>query len=415
MKLRLALTMVPLLGCEPAPSPSSSAGSTVTRPSPAVASPVAVREPTRPIASSRPHAEAVLAAAAPTTPEPEPEPERSPSLEMTFVGDIIFGRYREDGYDPIPEPNQPVFDEIEALTRSDLLVGNLETPLVDGLPEHSPIGSPFPFGAEASMAQYLVAGGFGAVSLANNHAYDLRGPGIEQTPAILEQLGVVPLGAAARADGPRVETVEQGGWRVGFVAITVHSNVDSLAGVPAVPRVELEQIETRISPLVEQARMSHDVVAVLVHWGDEYADAPSWPQREAAFALVEAGADLVVGHHPHVLQGVERHGHGVIAYSLGNFLFENVKDVPRQTGVLRTRFDEVGCLSAVVFHPAFVKSVPVKHPAPAVGYMGGKVKERMQSLSQAMGQGWRDEGDDLQLEGLRCPGAPGPRPDPPAF
>lgn len=378
---------------EPAPS-----GAHVDRRVPLFApEPVEVSEP-----------EPVLAAVRPEPPKAPPPPPRKDTFEMTFVGDVIFGRYRDDGYDPIPEPGKPVFEEIGELTRSDLFVGNLETPLARELPAVSPIGSPYPFGADASLAAYLVQGGFDAVSLANNHAYDLRGPGVEQTPQILGELGIVPLGAA-RAEAPiRVETIEREGWRVGFVAITTHSNVDALPGVAPLPRVELPDLAERVTPLVEDARASHDLVVVLLHWGDEYADAPSWPQREAAFALVEAGADLVIGHHPHVLQGVERRGHGVIAYSLGNFLFENVKDVPRQTGVLRTRFDARGCLRAVVFHPAFVKSVPTKHPAPATDYMGSQVRERMQTLTDALGESWRQEGEDLVLEGSRCPAGPGP-------
>ncbi|MCA9652974.1 MAG: CapA family protein [Myxococcales bacterium] len=391
-----------------APALRSSSTAQTSRPRPAAGEPVLADVGPAPGPAAD---EPVLADALPPA-SAEPPPSRKDSLEMTFVGDVIFGRYREDGYDPIPEEGQPVFEEVAALMRSDLLVGNLETPLVDALPERTVEGASYSFGADATLARFLVHGGFDAMSLANNHAYDLGGSGVEQTPEILARLGVVPLGSA-RAEAPlRVETVEREGWRVGFVAVTTVSNVDALVGVPPLPRVELGELAERLSGLVEDARASHDLVVVLVHWGDEYADEPSWAQRRAAFTLVEAGADLVIGHHPHVLQGVERHGHGVIAYSLGNFLFENVKDVPRQTGVLRTRFDARGCLEAVVFHPAFVKSVPTKHPAPAVGHMGGKVKERMQALSRPLGQGWRDEGDDLVLEGLGCSGSRGPAPAP---
>ena len=69
------------------------------------------------------------------------------------------------------------------------------------------------------------------------------------------------------------------------------------------------------------------------------------------------GVDLVVGHHPHVLQGIERHGRGAIAYSMGNFLFENTNAVPRLTGVLRARFDARRCLDTLTFHPAYILSL----------------------------------------------------------
>lgn len=331
-------------------------------------------------------------------------------IELTFVGDIIFGRYREDGYDPIPGPGDDVFGEVTDLMASDLLVGNLETPLVRELPTGSPIVSTYRFGADAELASHLRRGGFGAVSLANNHAFDMRGAGVQQTPEILDELGVVALGAP-RDDGPplRVETMHRKGWRIGFVAITVPANIDHLEGLPPLPRVAASAIAEEVGPVVAAARQSHDVVAVLVHWGQEYAEQPAPRQRRAAHALIDAGADLVIGHHPHVLQGVEHYGGGVIAYSLGNFVFENVKPIPRQTAILRTRFEADGCMSRVVMHPAFVKSVPFKHPAPAVGYLGGKVKARIRAQGQPLGSTWRDEGDALAMAGLGCPATRGHR------
>lgn len=354
--------------------------------------------------------EPVLAATAvPAADALEPAPGRSASLELTFVGDVILGRYRDDGYDPIPDGVSEPFAEVGALLRSDLVVGNLETPLVRTLPQASPVGARYSFGADAALARHLVPAGFDALSLANNHAYDMLATGVEETPAILRELGITPLGGASEAsdEAVRVETIEREGWRVGFVAVTTQSNVRPLPGLPLppLPLVEQAELAARVVPLVEDARVSHDLVVVLVHWGLEYADEPDWQQQQAARAMIEAGADLVIGHHPHVLQGIERHGHGLIAYSLGNFLFENVKEIPRQTGVLRVRYDGRGCMEAVVLHPAFVKSVPIKHPVPATGFMAQQVRARVRALSERWGTRFRDEGEDLVVEGLGCPRA----------
>jgi poly-gamma-glutamate synthesis protein (capsule biosynthesis protein) len=408
-----------LLACDPEPVASSAGEARVveahdardrdgaTAPPPAErAAPRAADEPApvpAAIAAARPVDEAAAG--------PWP-PMRAEPFELTFVGDVILGRYRDAGYDPIPDGEHEPFAAVAELLRSDLVVGNLETPLVRTLPAQSPVGARYSFGADAALARHLVPAGFHALSLANNHAYDMLGTGVEQTPAILRELGIAPLGAARPAgdpaeadDGPvRVETIEREGWRVGFVAVTTVSNVPPLAGVAPLPLVETADLEAKVVPLVEDARVAHDLVVVLVHWGLEYADEPDWVQRQAARAMVEAGADLVIGHHPHVLQGIERHGHGLIAYSLGNFLFENVKEIPRLSGVLRVRYDGRGCMQAVVLHPAFVKSVPIKHPAPATGYMAAQVRERVRSLSRRFGTRLRDEGEDLVLEGLRCPG-----------
>jgi poly-gamma-glutamate synthesis protein (capsule biosynthesis protein) len=335
-------------------------------------------------------------------PAPPPEPTKAESLTLTFVGDVIFGRYRETGFDPIPEDGFPVFEAMASAMSSDMLLGNLETPLVYDLPERSPIGSKFAFGASKEHAQYLVDGGFAAVSLANNHWYDQRLTGVEETPKILEELGIVPLGAPTReAEVFRVEPVEAKGWRVGVVAFTNRSNAPQRDDAPTLPFLNAREVAGTVAPVVEAARDDYDLIIGFVHWGEEYEDGPSGAQRNAAHALIDAGADLVVAHHPHVLQGVEVYGDGLIAYSLGNFLFENTNDPARLSGVLRVTVRDDGCREAVRFHPAYVKRLPVQHPVPAAGYMGRKVRERMRMVSRRFATTWDDvevgEGVDLVL------------------
>ena len=339
----------------------------------------------------------------PEEPTPPPDPEKAPTLEMTFVGDVIFGRYRESGYDPIPEGDHEVFDEVAELLRSDLLVGNLETPLVRELPSTSPIGARFQFGASFEHAQHLVRGGFTAMSLANNHWFDMRLEGVEQTPVLLEELGIVPLGAAHKPPRFEVVTIERNGWRVGFVAATTRTNAVLREELPQTPYLRTRDLVDTLGPLLQGARDTHDLLVVGLHWGDEYADAPDFGQVKAARGLIEAGADLVIGHHPHVLQAVEVHAGGLIAYSLGNFLFENTNDPPRQTGVLRTRFRaDDRCLDHVVFHPAYIKRMPVQHPVPATGFMGRKVRDRMMTLGKKFETTWQQEGEDLVLVRPPC-------------
>ncbi|MCR9159915.1 MAG: CapA family protein [Nannocystaceae bacterium] len=325
----------------------------------------------------------------PTEPLPEPKPPKSDALTLTFVGDIIFGRYRETGFDPIPEDGYAVFEPMGAALRSDMLIGNLETPLVYELPPTSPIGSKFAFGASKEHAQLLVDGGFSAVSLANNHWYDQRLAGVEQTPKILEELGIVPLGAPTHDDVFRVQPVEAKGWRVGVLAFTNRSNAPQRDDAPTLPFLSAREVPDTLAPIIEAAREDYDVLVGFVHWGEEYEDGPSGAQKKAAHALIDAGADLVIAHHPHVLQGVELYGEGLIMYSLGNFLFENTNDPARLTGVLRVTMRE-GCREEVRFHPAYVKRLPVQHPVPASGYMGRKVRERLRFVSRRFGSVWED-------------------------
>lgn len=332
-------------------------------------------------------------------------PSRSPALELTFVGDVIFGRYRASGFDPIPEGDFPVFRDIAGVLASDVLVGNLETPLVRDLPQQSPIGSRYRFGASPEHAKHLRDAGFSVVSLANNHWYDQRLLGVEQSPEILRELGVVPIGAAVREPPVfRVEAFEKSGWKIGFIAITTRTNAPVREGGPILPYLRTDEIKATISPVIAEAREKHDLVAVVVHWGEEYAEAPNHAQVSAAHAMIDAGADLVIGHHPHVLQAIERYGNGLIAYSLGNFLFENTNDIPRLTGVLRVRARAQGrCLERVVFHPAYIKRLPVQHPVPATGGLGKRVRQRVIDQAARFDTSFVPEGEELVLAAQGCP------------
>jgi poly-gamma-glutamate capsule biosynthesis protein CapA/YwtB (metallophosphatase superfamily) len=349
---------------------------------------------------------ATPAASTPVVPAEPPKPTKAEALELTFVGDVIFGRYRGSGYDPIPEDGHDPFAEIASDLKADVVVGNLETPIVRDLPMDSPIGSRFRFGASLEHAKLLVGAGFSAMSLANNHWYDQRREGVESSPLLLAEIGILPLGAA-KVEPPvfRVETLEKLGWKIGFCAITTRTNAPVREGGPVLPFLATQDIDEVVVPVLEAARADHDLLVVMVHWGDEYAEVPAFAQVKAAHAMIDAGADLVIGHHPHVLQAVERYGNGVIAYSLGNFLFENTHDIPRLTGVLRVRARAQGnCLEKVVFHPAYIKRIPIQHPVPAEGGMGKRVRERVIQQGKKFDTTWTLDGEDLVLDRPTCAG-----------
>lgn len=342
-------------------------------------------------------------------------PSKADTIELTFVGDVIFGRYREDNvFDPIVDPSkvkpeEPLagpFAEIQAQLDSDVLVGNLETPVIEVLPVKSPIGSKFRFGGGRSDVAMLKAAGFDVLSLANNHYFDLREDGQLQTPKIVSEEGILPIGGG-RTEDPlfRIETHEAKGWKIGFLSVTNRVNAPVRAGTPQVPYIELSDMVATLGPLLQQARADHDLLIVAVHWGDEYEETPSVYHQKAAHGLIDAGADMLIAHHPHVLQGIERYNNGLIAYSMGNFLFEHTGAIPRLTGVLRTRWtlaNQAQCLAEVVFHPAYMKRTPYPHPASASGGMGKQVRARVIDQAKALGSSFVqiDGGEDLRLDGL---------------
>ncbi len=387
---RCALALV-LVACSSRAKEAAPAQHDASEPAPAVAS--APSES----ASSAPSVESPAEPAKPT---------KSDALELTFVGDVIFGRYRGSGYDPIPEDGHDPFAEIASDLKADVVVGNLETPIVRDLPMDSPIGSRFRFGASLEHAKLLVGAGFSAMSLANNHWYDQRREGVESSPQLLAEIGILPLGAA-KMEPPvfRVETLEKLGWKIGFCAITTRTNAPVREGGPVLPFLATQDIDELVVPVLQAARADHDLLVVMVHWGDEYAEVPSFAQVKAAHAMIDAGVDLVIGHHPHVLQAVERYGNGLVAYSLGNFLFENTHEIPRLTGVLRVRARAQGkCLEKVVFHPAYIKRTPIQHPVPAEGGMGKRVRERVMQQGKKFDTTWTLDGEDLVLDRPTCAG-----------
>ncbi len=218
---------------------------------------------------------------------------------------------------------QPVADLLSA---ADLAFANLETPI-------APKGGgtrEFVFNATADAARALQRSGVDVVAVANNHAFDQGRAGFEETLATLDALGLrrVGGGPADRPEGP--ERFEANGIRVAFLGWAHFFNQDG-NDCPAKPRgggpcLRASQLDrARAVDAVRAAAAGADAVIVSLHWGDEYQQQPRAEDVELAHQLADAGATIVVGHHPHVLQPIElyRRADGrasVIAYSLGNFV-----------------------------------------------------------------------------------------------
>ncbi len=289
---------------------------------------------------------------------------RAERIELTFMGDITFGGWFNGHFSAQDVEKHDPLTAMAPQIASDLALANLETTVMDELP--AKLEGNLRFIATPGQVATLPRNGITAVTLANNHANDMDRDGVIATPPRVLELGLIVVGAARHEDPVfRAETVEVRGWRIAVVAATAKLNRKQKRGDPQIPFVDPDDVATTLVPVVEQARPDHDLVIVVLHWGTQYDDEPSRWQVDAAHALVDAGADAVVGHHPHVLQGIERYGKGVIAYSLGNFVFQNGMPTVRQTGVLRLGFARDGaCLDALVLHPAVMKRQPVHHPEP---------------------------------------------------
>jgi poly-gamma-glutamate synthesis protein (capsule biosynthesis protein) len=325
-----------------------------------------------------------------------PAPAAAETIDLAFAGDVMFGRFVKKGFRPIPADRHDLFLKVAPLLDSDFTMVNLETPILRKPPKLSPFGTRMRFVATPARVASLKAANIDAVTLANNHAYDMHHGGVIETPAVLDELGIRYVGAH-RYEAPilRAETIEVKGWRLAYIAATTVRNRSQDPGEPELPFAEWNQLRKQVVPVIEAARADHDLVIVVVHWGTEYADAPDSWQIKAAHAFVDAGADAVIGSHPHVLQGMERYKGALIAYSLGNFLFDNLYGRKRLHGVLHLTFRRDGrCLAGATYLPT-AGTHPFFTPVPARGKTFTAIADRLTSLSQPLGTDWTVDGDTL--------------------
>ena len=240
---------------------------------------------------------------------------------LAFVGDILLGRHV--GEVIAVQGNAYVFESVKPIIElADLAFGNMESPLAT-TPR---VARGYDLRAEPDYAGAISYAGFDIVSLANNHATDNGRDGLLQSMQTLTDLGIEWTGAGetlADARTARVLTVE--GLRIGYLAYD-GTRASFLATTEQSGCAWLEP-----DWVVEDVRRAREVVDLLIvsfHWGEEYQSLPNALQKSIASRVASAGADIIVGHHPHVVQPVDwvwgegRERPTLVAYSLGNFLFD---------------------------------------------------------------------------------------------
>jgi len=237
-------------------------------------------------------------------------------LEIAAAGDLSFqGTIADSPKTECFSPSYPFFN------KADLVIGNLENPLIDC---GKPVSNKCVLRGNTGWAEILKKSGVHIVSLANNHMMDFGPDGLQSTMSALGNAGVRFVGAGnniQEACSPLF--YETDGKKLAILARTlviVASRSYAEEHHPGVAFFDKEETCRSIS----ECRKKADFVILLMHWGIEHYAYPSPIQRQLAKDLIAAGADLILGHHPHVLQGVERIGKGLVFYSLGNFVFDDI-------------------------------------------------------------------------------------------
>ena len=263
-------------------------------------------------------------------PASSPPGSSSPAGEVVVVagGDVELARamgqrlLREPGFDPLA----PLASWLQA---ADVRFVNLEGPISDQRgetrsPNHSLVFTAPPAGADA-----LARAGIDLVSTANNHAWDYGRSALLETLTHLDRVGVRHAGTGSDLAQARAPVVlERGGLRLAFLAATAVWNQREPVQSQARQHVAAADADWLVPAVRALKQQGVDVVLVSVHGGEEYQPVPLARARDLHRALIEAGADAVLGHHPHVLQGLGWHSGRPMFFSLGNLRMEMHRDHP---------------------------------------------------------------------------------------
>jgi poly-gamma-glutamate capsule biosynthesis protein CapA/YwtB (metallophosphatase superfamily) len=256
-------------------------------------------------------------------PAPQASAKQQHAVKLTAVGDILLGdasqsRLDREGWD------YPFRALASLLESSDLVFGNLEGPITE---QTKPLdgAKDYVYKSKPPAAAALGAAHVGLLNLANNHALDYGDAGLADTIRNLDAAGLRHFGAGkGRAEAIGGEIVELAGIKIGFLGFmekygpygTTYSHYFAKGENPGVAELHERWLREAIGAM----RPKVDVLIVSCHWGKNYAEVTKTQQRYGHLAA-ELGADLVIGHHPHVAQGLEVHDGVPIVYSLGNFTF----------------------------------------------------------------------------------------------
>ncbi len=312
------------------------------------------------------------------------------ALTLAAVGDVVLARDR---------PAEAFALVAPLLKAADLRVANCEVPLSNrGMPQpakHEVLHS------RPEMVAGLVAAGFDVVSLANNHTMDYGPDALLETVALLEKHGITCCGAGPDdAAAWRPAVVERRGMRVAFLSCASESYLGYAAhpagaGIAVIRRdalygpqgVNSEDV-ARLVTAIREARGAADVVIVCCHWGLSQSRSLTISQRAIARAALRAGAHLVLGHHPHVLQGLQVAGRRAVCFSLGNFVFDLAPPflgpATHQTMLVLARLGRAG-LSRLTFRPVRINDAGRPEPlAPGAEAFRGIV-DQMRRMSRPLG------------------------------
>lgn len=265
--------------------------------------------------------------------------EEKDNQNIFFLGDIMLARDVEKRL----RSKTPAyaFEELQILKEADYVLGNFEASIP---PVHVPTPDfAMKFSVDPEMLEVIEVGGVTHLSLANNHALDYFEEGYRHTIGTLKSRGFEAFGHPLRVNEESVSYVSIDGHDIALISLN--------ATYGELPDAWMEVLET--------ASEASDTQIAYIHWGPEYELTHSESQETLGHDLIDAGFDVVIGHHPHVVQNVEHYKNGIIFYSLGNFIFDQYWDDDVSEGLA---LELILGTDSLIFrlHPVETKTTRVK-------------------------------------------------------
>jgi len=295
-------------------------------------------------------------------------------VSVMLVGDVMLSR--GVGYQMIKRDNYLFpFEKVGPfLASADITFGNLECAVLPGRRIKS---GEFMFRADPGAVEGLSFAGFDVLSLANNHSLNFGHRGLVETQEYLRAAGIDTVGAGQTiVEAHRPVFKRSKGMTFAFLA---YANTSIVPASYVAGRNSSGTTDLNVAQMEKDVRFAKglaDVVIVSMHAGDEYVlTTPNAAQRKFAYRAIDAGARVVVGHHPHVVQEIERRGDGLIFYSLGNFVFDQMwSRKTREGAIVELNFGGDGSLAFQVY-PTVIESYA--QPRFADGEEAMRIKMRM--------------------------------------
>jgi len=307
-------------------------------------------------------------------------------IVVTAVGDLMLGdgplslgvgvasSISKVGGDSIFKLAKPI------LERGDIVFGNLEAVLARGVIAKTAPNRRQLIGSPPSVSS-LKQAGFNVLSIANNHALEHGNTALLDSIEHLKKEHI-------RTIGQNLEIIEIKGTKVALLAYCLieDSTAYTSTGDP-----------DQICSQIKKAKSETNLVIVSMHWGDEFIQRPSLRQIEMAHKMIDSGASLIIGHHPHVIQGIETYNNGLIAYSLGNFVFD-MGYIPetRNSFILECSFTYNGKMDDYNLYPVYINHA--FQPVPLSGLDKEQALGEIERLSRYISEREENYSESYEVE-----------------